>query len=376
MKELAPEIRGDVYEVINCENCSAELKFAPGTNHLLCPYCNTQNEILKDVEEIKEIDYLSFINEQIQDEEQYTIKEIKCNTCGAETSLPDHISSLECPYCNSSLILDQGTNSKLLKPKGILPFKIAEEEAKQKFKKWLKGKWFLPGKLKQTQRLDDKVKGIYVPYWTYDSKTFTKYSGRRGDNYTTTRTVPTIVNGKTVMRQQTVVETRWSPARGNVNVLFDDTLIIASTTLPTKYLDLLEPFDLMNLVPFDERYLSGFRTECYQIGVEDGFERVKKKMGQIINGHIRADIGGDLQEIHSSDTKFNDITFKHILLPIWISAYNYNGKVYRFLINGRTGEVHGDRPWDKWKIFITVLLVIFFVLLAVFIMGAVEEATR
>ena len=54
--------------------------------------------------------------------------------------------------------------------------------------------------------------------------------------------------------------------------------------------------------------------------------------------------------------------FKHILLPIWVSSYRYNKKIYRFLINARTGETHGERPYDKWKIAITVLLGILVIL--------------
>ena len=162
------------------------------------------------------------------------------------------------------------------------------------------------------------------------------------------------MNGKTVMTTQTVVKTRWHLVSGQVQVNFDDTLIVASTSLQVKYVEMLEPFDLHNLVPFDERYLSGMRTEIYQLGVQKAFEQVKVKMGVIIRGHIRSDIGGDEQRIISSHTRFEDVSFKHILLPIWVSSYRYKKKVYRFLINARTGETHGERPYDKWKIAITV----------------------
>ena len=73
-------------------------------------------------------------------------------------------------------------------------------------------------------------------------------------------------------------------------------------------------------------------------------------MDNYITQLIKKDIGGDEQRIYSVNTKYNDITFKHVLLPIWISAYRFKNKVYRFLINGRTGEVQGERPWSVWKI--------------------------
>ncbi|MEZ5009801.1 MAG: hypothetical protein R2753_16755 [Chitinophagales bacterium] len=362
-------------EIVNCTKCAAELKFQPGTEHLVCPYCGTQNEITDHTVVIEEIDYESFIRNSLKDEEKLEVVDVKCSACGANTTFPPGVSSMDCPYCSNSLVMEGGNNSTLLKPKAILPFKITEKEAKDHFKKWLKGKWFLPGKLKDVQRLDDKIVGIYIPYWTFDSKTRTQYRGQRGIHYTDTVRVQQMVNGKMVTTTQTVIKTRWNNVSGNVNVNFDDTLIVACTSLDSKYIDYLEPYDLHNLVPFDEKFLSGFRTEIYQIGVQEGFGLVKVKMGHIIRGHILQDIGGDKQRINSSQTQFDDVSFKHILLPIWVSAFKYNNKVYRFLINGRTGETHGDRPYDKWKIAITILSSILLALIIVAIVKYVQNGS-
>jgi len=83
-----------------------------------------------------------------------------------------------------------------------------------------------------------------------------------------------------------------------------------------------------------------------------------KKLWIIIRTDVCRDIGGDHQRIHSLKTEFDKTTFKHILLPIWISSYRYHGKVYRFLVNGRTGEVQGERPMSWIKIAGTAVLVI------------------
>ena len=56
------------------------------------------------------------------------------------------------------------------------------------------------------------------------------------------------------------------------------------------------------------------------------------------------------------DTDIRDITFKHILLPVWLAAYKYRGKTYRFVVNGRTGKVKGERPWSAWKIAFAVVI--------------------
>jgi hypothetical protein len=101
--------------------------------------------------------------------------------------------------------------------------------------------------------------------------------------------------------------------------------------------------------------LAGFKSETYHVGLPDGFSLAKEKMEPVIRTDIRRDIGGDHQQISSMNTHYYSTTFKHILLPIWLSAYKYNNKVYRFMINARTGEVQGERPWSWIKITLAVL---------------------
>jgi hypothetical protein len=136
---------------------------------------------------------------------------------------------------------------------------------------------------------------------------------------------------------------------------FDDVLVLASRSLPAHHTEALEPWDLKNLEPYKDEYLSGFRAESYRVGLEPGFDRAKEIMAGVIDGDVRRDIGGDEQRVHSIRTQYNDVTFKHILLPIWISAYRWKEKVYRFVVNGRTGEVQGERPWSVVKILLAVL---------------------
>lgn len=141
-------------------------------------------------------------------------------------------------------------------------------------------------------------------------------------------------------------------------------LVPASNSLPRNYINMLEPWDLQNLSAFDERFLSGFQTEAYQVGLKDGFELAQDRMASHIRLLIKRDIGGDHQRIRRMKTDYSDITFKHILLPLWISAYHYKDKIYRFLINARTGEVRGERPYSTIKIAFAVILGIIIIVLS------------
>jgi len=199
---------------------------------------------------------------------------------------------------------------------------------------------------------------MYVPYWTYDADADSSYTGQRGDAYYVTQSYTTTVDGKSVTRTRQVRKIRWTWVSGRVLDEFDDILVLASTTLQAKYANKLEPWDLQNLEPYQDDYLSGFQAESYHVTLPEGFRKAQAIMEGHIRAHVTRDIGGDEQRISSLDTRLDEITFKHVLLPVWMSAYQYRAKSYRFLINGRTGEVQGERPWSIWKITFAVLGVI------------------
>jgi hypothetical protein len=108
-------------------------------------------------------------------------------------------------------------------------------------------------------------------------------------------------------------------------------------------------------VPYSDSYVSGFKVEAYSTGLAAGFERAQKVMEPDIRQAVERDIGGDRQRVHSIQTGYNRRTFRHVLLPVWISAYQYGGKTFRFLVNGQTGLVKGERPWSAVKIAAAVI---------------------
>jgi predicted RNA-binding Zn-ribbon protein involved in translation (DUF1610 family) len=338
-----------------CKQCGADLKFNPGAETLKCPYCGTENDIPKSDEKIEELDFNAYLNQAMQAQDMYEVQTVKCNACGAETTVEKNVTASECPFCGTSLVMTLQTQ-KLIKPRSLLPFKVTVQEAHDKFVKWVKSRWFAPNALKKEARREGGLQGMYTPYWTYDTNTTTNYTGERGENYTVTETYQTTENGKRVTKTRQVTKIRWYPARGRVQNDFDDVLVVASDSLPRKYAQALEPWDLNALVPYSDEYLSGFRSESYEVDLKQGFELAKQIMDRTIDSTIRQDIGGDHQRIHTKNTSYANITFKHVLLPVWISAYRYGGKVYRFLVNARTGEVQGERPWSWIKITLASLV--------------------
>jgi len=343
------EPQASTQKSFKCQKCGAKMQFVPGSDSQECPYCGHENPIPKSEEDIEELDFASVLAQQSEAEQTDERLTLKCGNCGAEATTDPNVTSQACPFCGSHIVAT-ASSTRQIKPKSLLPFKVTLQESRAAFKRWLSGLWFAPNELKRGAARADKLAGMYVPYWTYDCDTTSFYRGQRGEHYWETQHYTTRENGKTVHKTRRVRKTRWYPASGTVWNSFDDVLVLASDSLPGKYTERLEPWDLPNLVPYSDEYLSGFRAESYQVDLAEGFQRAQEPIDAAINQSIRRDIGGDEQRISHVKTRHDHITFKHILLPIWISAYRYRDRTYRFLINGRTGEVQGERPWSWVKI--------------------------
>ena len=333
-----------------CSACGGHLKFEPGTNKLKCEACGAEFDIETSTDNVEELDFNKFVEDNMGSIETQTLHTVECESCGAQVTFDENVVSDKCPFCGSILVVTNTVAATQIKPGSLLPFGLDKQQSFENFKKWVKALWFAPNDLSKKMTDIKELQGIYVPYWTYDSDTNTSYYGQRGTYYYTTETYTVTVNGKAETRTRQVRHTRWTPVSGSVHLFFDDVLVLASKSLSAKHANDLEPWDLDKLVSYDEKYLSGFRTETYQIDLKDGFGTAKKIMDNRIYGAIRRDIGGDEQRVTSKNTDYSAITFKHILLPVYISAYRYNNKVYQILVNARTGEVQGDRPYSFWKI--------------------------
>lgn len=346
-----------------CAQCGASLRFAPGQARLTCEYCGHEQPIPQIDDEtrvtaLQSLDYHEAVANTLPAAEMEETRVVSCDTCGAQVEFEPHVHSAECPFCASPVVTDTGVN-RHIKPQAILPFKLGEREANERAKSWLKGLWFAPNALSRYARSTGRLNGLYVPYWAFDVATRTRYTGQRGTHY-----YVTVGSGK---NKRTERRTSWAPASGRVQRQFLDLLVMASRALPRANVRRLEPWTMADLQPYSADYLSGFRAEAYTVELPESFEIAKQKMDEQIRADIRRDIGGDDQRISTVDTDYSDERFKHLLLPIWMAAYRYRGKSYRFIVNGQTGRVQGERPYSVAKIAGAVLAFIAFLVLAFYI---------
>jgi len=340
-----------------CPGCGADLVFDPKNNCLSCPYCGRQEPIPATEGRVEERDYEAYL--QVGAAEMGMLAanavEVTCTQCGATVSFTPPEVAGECSFCGATIVAQPKAADPLVAPEAVLPFGIPPPQANAALKKWLSSRWFAPNALKRLA-YEESMSGVYLPFWTYDAQTESSYTGERGEHYYVTETYTEQDDqGNTVTRTRQVQRTRWYPASGYVTRAFDDILIPATRSLSRARLTALEPWDLEALNPYEPAYLSGFKAQRYQVELPAGFEEAKQVMAGVIDGAVRNDIGGDEQRVNHIETSYSDITFKHILLPVYLAAYRFNQKVYQVMINARTGEVQGDRPYSFWKIFFFVL---------------------
>lgn len=344
-----------------CAQCGAQLRYAPGQTSLTCDHCGHVQTIAPEAPRsraraLQELDLARGLRDDLAASDMVEVRTTSCPNCGARVEISGETHATECPFCDTPVVLDTGTE-RHIKPQALIPFALTEAEARGAMVKWMGSLWFAPGTLLEYARKGRALTGIYVPFWTFDAETSSRYTGERGEYYYETRIVNVRVNGRMERREERVRKTRWYPASGRVSRDFDDLLVMASRSLPARLGNELTPWDLGALVAYAPEYLAGFRAEGYTVPLADGHREARERMADVIRSDVRRDIGGDEQRIHDVDTDWSDETFKHILLPVWMAAYKYNGKSYRFLVNGQTGEVQGERPWSVWKIALAVLLV-------------------
>jgi DNA-directed RNA polymerase subunit RPC12/RpoP len=332
-----------------CSQCGGRLTFAPGTDELVCPYCSHRNTIAAAESLATEQDFGEAMKRLEAGRDTVEHFTVTCDACGARPEVSAKATATACPFCGSSIV-SQARASAVIKPDSVLPFAIGEDRARDAFRKWIASLWFAPSELKNFVRQESRLGGVYIPSWTYDTRVTTWYRGRRGDAYYVTVPYTVMVNGRPQTRMRQERRIRWSPASGVVSNAFDDLLVVATAALPEKHLTALEPWDTQAAVPYADEFLSGFTSESYSIDLKQGLEVARGMMAPVIHQTICADIGGDEQQVTDTRQKFDSITFKHLLLPVWISAYRYRGRVFRLLVNARTGEVQGQRPYSPWKI--------------------------
>lgn len=332
-----------------CPACGGTMDFDPASGKLKCLYCESEYDIgtQEEASPAQEQDFFEAEKTGNCDWGKET-KVIICKSCGGESVYDALTTSSECPYCGSNQVMEQADKDTIA-PGGVCVFKIDAQKAAGNFKSWLSKKWFCPKAAKQNAR-PEEIKGIYLPFWTFDSDTTTKYNGEYGIDRTVRR------------GDETKTVTDWYRVGGTHREFIDDQLVLGSSRHPASLLKGLEPFHTADNTAYRPEYIAGFAAERYSIGLKDAWEKAKGfirvRLIDNIKKKIRTDKHADHVRNLNTYISFDNIKYKYLLLPVWMAHFEYKGKIYQFMVNGQTGKVSGKIPLSAAKIALTVALAV------------------
>jgi predicted RNA-binding Zn-ribbon protein involved in translation (DUF1610 family) len=350
-----------------CPSCGGQFVFNIEAQRLVCPHCGTSEDIVHGAE-------AAVVEQQFRPDVQGLAgamsprmqsamegeKEVVCQNCGGHTTFTGTLTATRCPYCATPIQrTDVHDAPERIAVDGVLPFAVSQDHGSDIVKAWIAKRWFAPNEFKKYSRAGS-FQSVYAAYFTFDADATTDYRGQRGDNYTRT-----VRDGD---KTRTVTEIRWRSASGRVFDSFDDLTVLANTGFEDRLVKRLEPWPTTNqLQPFHRDYLAGHLARTYDRGIDHCFADARHEMDDTIDHTIRRDIGGDHQRIHHKRTHLANVTYKHVLLPIWLLTVIYADKPLQVFINGATGEVHGERPWSIPKIIAAVVAALIVLALAIYL---------
>lgn len=331
-----------------CPDCGGVMDFDPPTGGLRCPYCGHREKIVNGEAGAQTAPELDFEAAQEKADCDWGAqkKVVICKSCGAQSIYDELELASECPYCGSNQVMEE-KGEKTMAPGGVVPFAVTAKEAAGRFSSWIRRKVFCPGAAKESAR-PEAFKGVYLPYWTFDADTVSEYEAEYG------------IDRRVKRGNQMQTETVWRSTGGRYREKIDDALVLGSSRYDDGLLRRVEPFRTSDNLAYRPEYVAGFIAERYSVGLGQAWERAK----QLISGRLEAGVedqvkrahGADHVRIKRMDTGYSDITFKYLLLPVWLSSYRYEGKIYHFMVNGQSGKAGGEVPVSPVRVAIAVLL--------------------
>ena len=345
-----------------CPACGAQAEWSPSKQMLVCPFCGTESPYTLDADtaKIKEIDLEQALRE-LPGEDPASRPErrsVQCQSCKAVMDFDQTRVGQNCEFCGSPALIDYTEIKSPIRPQSLLPFKISATQVRDNIRRWYGSKWFAPGALK-SKALVDQLKGLYVPYWTFDAKVRCPWTAEAGHYY--------FVNeeyrdnqGRAQVRQ--VRKVRWVPAAGEIDHYFDDQPVPGTRGLDLDLLQQVEPFPTKELVPYDTGYLSGHVVEHYQVALVEAAQGAREAMDAQLMALCGRQVPGDTYRNLRIGPDYSDRTFKHVLVPVWLLSYTYGRRTFQVIANGYTGVLAGRYPKSAWKIFFAVLAVLLVIL--------------
>ncbi len=351
-----------------CPKCGGDAEWNATKKSLACPFCGTvlpweEGENPMGAAIVEHDLEAALAAAPAADPTSVAVsKSVKCESCQAISVFDATRVAQRCDFCGSPSIVPVTDLGDMITPESLLPVVVPETQVRDQLREWYGSRWFAPTKLKRGA-LTDTLHGIYLPYWTFDAHVDAQWTAESGYHYYETESYRDS-DGRTATRQ--VQRTRWEDSAGQLAHFFDDDAVPGTVGVHTTLLRKVEPFPTINdLKPYDPAYVRGWTVECYQVDLAQASQTSKAQMDATIYQLCSREVPGDTQRNLQVESYYQDRTFKHILVPVWLATYTYGPKTYQVVVNGYTGKMAGEFPLSWVKIMFAVLAVIIVILIIV-----------
>ncbi len=354
-----------------CPCCGGAISFDTSTQKLKCPYCDTEFDVetlrsydadlKKDTPD--DINWKKSEEQEWQDGEAEGMRVYVCDSCGGEIICDENTAATSCPYCGNPVVM-KGNLKGLLKPDYIIPFKLDKKAAKARLFEHFKGKRLLPKVFKQENHIDE-IKGVYVPFWLFDSDVdadiryraeSVRYWEDSENNYT---------------------ETSYYSVYRSGNISFAKVPVDGSSKMADDLMESVEPFDFNEAKEFATAYLAGYMADKYDVDAEKSFDRAGQRVKHSTEEEFaKTVIGYDRVNVENSSVRVSDGVAKYAMYPVWILNTTWKNQKFTFAMNGQTGKFVGNLPLDKgafWRWFLclgsAISGVVFLILYLIYLLG-------
>ena len=343
-----------------CSQCGGQTQFDVSTQTLVCQYCGFERQIeAKHVADSAEQELEFVLPTHKGHRWSEAQHHLSCQSCGAASLWPVAQRTLRCPFCGSGQLIESQETKNLIDPQAIGPMEIDEVQALNLAEEWLGKGWFTPDDLSESAG-KTALRPAYYPFWTFDGTLE--------------------LNWRCEVNEGDSNNPRWVPRSGTEYHLFDDTLVPGIKSISQQQLNEISPFKLKDVLEFKPDYIAGWPTVAYDIPLAEATlaarGEVIRKVGHTL--HRKVLPHRQKRNLTTGGHRWTGMTFKYVLLPLWVGSYHYNDQVFPLLINGQTGEVQGDKPRDTLKsvaiilsIFLTIVAVLAILLIVAMDMGVV-----
>ena len=333
-----------------CPSCGGTLQFDSGVQKLKCPYCHTTLtvEALQELDESLKSEAPENTTWQTEPSAQWTreetesLKDFVCQSCGGEITTEVTTAATHCPYCGNPVVVAERVAGQL-RPDLVVPFQLDKNAAIAALQAHLQKKPLLPKDFKSAHHLE-KIQGVYVPFWLFDTQVDAdvRYRATRirhwsDSNYNYTRT------------------SFYSLLRSG-SIGFAQVPVDGSVKMDDKLMESVEPFDMTKAVDFRTAYLAGFLADKFDVPSETCQQRANDRIRASTESFFASTTVGYASAIpERSNIRYRDASVRYALLPVWLLTGSYGEKTYTFAMNGQTGKMVGNLP-ISWKHFVAYLL--------------------